>query len=131
MDSAVAGPILESPESLLAKTLLRGRRPMPRRTRGIHRRRISARRPQNVVVHVVSSCFLSPVSQSFAPCLPTGQFGLADSRYDELVAELENAGDTEAKYAKALELSGGEKRLQKHKEKSRSALQRHWKLVGV
>ncbi|CAE7526635.1 ANKRD50 [Symbiodinium natans] len=46
------------------------------------------------------------------------KFGLADSRYDELVAELENAGDTEAKYAKALELSGGEKRLQKHKEKS-------------
>ncbi|CAE7209292.1 ANKRD50 [Symbiodinium natans] len=46
------------------------------------------------------------------------KFGLADGGYDERVAALEDAANTEAKYAKALELSGGEQALRKYTQMS-------------
>ena len=39
------------------------------------------------------------------------QFGLTDSKYDEKIELLDREDNTEAKYAKALEISGGEEKL--------------------
>ena len=49
------------------------------------------------------------------------QFGLADSGYDENIATLQSLATPEEKYAKALELSGGEEALRDFKEESASA----------
>ena len=109
---------------------------MPTRPRGIHRRKRSARRPKGDL-QTESLCFQSsgparPFSNPFLlPSSFAGQFGLADGKYDERVAMLEDAADsTEVKYAKALELSGGAKQLEGYKKKSSSALRRRWKLVA-
>ena len=98
---------------------------MPTRTRGIRRRNRSARRPKG---DVRTESFSFP--RNLNPPSFAGQFGLADGGYDERVAALEDAANTEAKYAKALELSGGEQALRKYTQMSSPAVHKHWEAVG-
>ena len=60
----------------------------------------------------------------FFPLNNLEQFGLGDSHYDEKIDLLRREVDAAAKYAKALEISGGEEKLRSFQDLSALALVR-------
>ena len=51
-------------------------------------------------------------------CILFGQFRLADTKYDAVIATLQQDEDEQIQYAKALELSGGEAALETYQKVS-------------
>ncbi|CAE7566737.1 ANKRD50 [Symbiodinium necroappetens] len=58
-------------------------------------------------------------------CFPLEQFGLGDSKYDEKIDLLRLEDGAEAKYAKALEISGGEEKLRSFQDLSKELQRKH------
>ncbi|CAE7706815.1 ANK1 [Symbiodinium sp. CCMP2592] len=58
-------------------------------------------------------------------CFPLEQFGLADSKYDENIVLLDREDGAAAKYAKALEISGGEEKLRSFRQLSKELQSKH------
>ncbi|CAE7229175.1 ANKRD54 [Symbiodinium necroappetens] len=58
-------------------------------------------------------------------CFPLEQFGLGDSKYDGKIELLDGEDGAEAKYTKALEISGGEEKLRSFQDFSKELQRKH------